>query len=239
MWKFHPGYQLGASLTRASRAPTAEELYARGLHMATATYERGDANLRAETSNNIDLSLRKTSGDTTFGVSVFRKRINGYIYGTTLDELDGLQLLQYAQQNATFTGIEAQVRQRLNRHLGLTLFGDAVRARLADGSLLPRIPPARAGLRLDATWNAWQGQVEWVQVARQSRVAAFEQPTPGYGMLNLGVTYNSRLAGGTPWQLYVKGNNLTDRLGYAHTSFIKNAAPLMGRNITVGVKMDF
>lgn len=238
VWKFRPGYQLGASLTRASRAPTPEELYARGLHMATATYERGDANLRAETSNNIDLSLRKTSGDTTFGVSVFRNRIRGYIHGTTLDELDGLQLLQYAQQNATFTGIEAQVRQRLNRHAGITLFGDTVRARLADGSLLPRIPPARAGLRLDATWNAWQGQVEWVQVARQTRVAAFEQPTAGYGMLNLGVSYRGQ-TNGTPWQVYLKGNNLTDRLAYAHTSFIKNAAPLMGRNVTVGVRVAF
>ena len=238
VWKFRPGYQLGASLTRASRAPTAEELYARGLHMATATYERGDARLRAETSNNIDLSLRKTSGDTTFGVSVFRNRINGYIHGATLDELDGLQLLQYIQQNATFTGIEAQVRQRLNSHFGVTLFGDAVRARLADGSLLPRIPPARAGLRLDATWNAWQGQVEWLQVARQTRVAAFEQPTPGYGMLNLGVSYSGQ-ANGTPWQVYLKGNNLTDRLAYAHTSFIKNAAPLMGRNVTVGVRVAF
>ena len=236
VWKFRPGYQLGASLTRASRAPTPEELYARGLHMATATYERGDASLRAETSNNIDLSLRKTSGDTTFGVSVFRNRINGYIHGTTLDELDGLQLLQYAQQNATFTGIEAQVRQRLSRHVGLTLFGDAVRARLADGSLLPRIPPARAGLRLDATWNAWQGQVEWLQVARQTRVAAFEQPTPGYGMLNLGVSYSGQ-TNGMPWQVYLKGHNLTDRLAYAHTSFIKNAAPLMGRNVTVGVRV--
>jgi iron complex outermembrane receptor protein len=72
VWKFRPGYQLGASLTRASRAPTAEELYARGLHMATATYERGDANLRAETSNNIDLSLRKTSGDTIFDSNRFQ-----------------------------------------------------------------------------------------------------------------------------------------------------------------------
>ena len=236
VWKFTPGYQVGASFTRASRAPSAEELYARGLHMATSTYERGDASLRAETSNNIDLSLRKTSGDTTFGVSVFRNRINGYIHGTTLDELDGLQLLQYAQQNATFTGIEAQVRQRLNRHAGITLFGDAVRARLQDGSLLPRIPPARAGLRLDATWNAWQGQVEWLQVARQTRVAAFEQPTPGYGMLNLGVSYSGQ-TNGMPWQVYLKGNNLTDRLAYAHTSFIKNAAPLMGRNVTVGVRV--
>ena len=238
VWRFTPGYQLGASLTRASRAPTAEELYARGLHMATSTYEKGDANLRAETSQNIDLGLRKTSGDTTFGVSVFHNRISNYIYGRTLDEMDGLQLLQYSQADATFTGIEGQVRQRLSRHAGITLFGDAVRARLQDGSLLPRIPPARVGLRLDATWNAWQGQVEWLQVARQTRVAAFEQPTPGYGMLNLGVSYSGQ-TNGTPWQVYLKGNNLTDRLAYAHTSFIKNAAPLMGRNVTVGVRVAF
>ena len=239
VWKFTPGYQVGTSFTRASRAPSAEELYARGLHMATSTYERGNANLRSETSQNIDLSLKKTSGDTTFGISVFRNRISNYIYGRTLDEVDGLQLLQYSQADATFTGIEGQVRQRLTRHLGITLFGDTVRAELDGGGLLPRIPATRAGIRLDANWQAWEGQVEWVQVARQNRVAEFETATPGYGMLNLGAAYHGKLANGSPWQLYVKGNNLTDRLAYAHTSFIKTAAPRMGRNITVGVKVAF
>ena len=239
VWKFTPGYQVGTSFTRASRAPSAEELYARGLHMATSTYERGNANLRSETSQNIDLSLKKTSGDTTFGVSVFRNRISNYIYGRTLDEVDGLQLLQYSQADATFTGIEGQVRQRVTRNMGVTLFGDTVRAKLDGGGLLPRIPATRAGVRLDANWNAWEGQVEWVQVARQNRVAAFETATPGYGMLNLGVSYRGQLSSGTPWQVYLKANNLTDRLAYAHTSFIKNAAPLLGRNITVGVKVAF
>ena len=239
VWKFTPGYQVGTSFTRASRAPSAEELYARGLHMATSTYERGNANLRSETSQNIDVSLKKTSGDTTFGVSVFRNRISNYIYGRTLDEVDGLQLLQYSQADATFTGIEGEVRQRVTRNLGVTLFGDTVRAKLDGGGLLPRIPATRAGVRLDANWNAWEGQVEWVQVARQNRVAAFETATPGYGMLNLGVSYRGQLSSGTPWQVYLKANNLTDRLAYAHTSFIKNAAPLMGRNITVGVKVAF
>ena len=239
VWRFTPGYQVGTSFTRASRAPSAEELYARGLHMATSTYERGNADLRAETTNNFDLGLKKTSGDTTLGVSVFHNRVRNYIYGRTLDELDGLQLLQYSQAHATFTGIEAQVRQRLNRHVGVTLFGDTVRAKLAGGGLLPRIPATRAGLRLDGSWGAWQGQVEWLQVARQNRVAAFEAATPGYGLLNLGLSYGGQLASGTPWQIYVKAHNLTNRLAYAHTSFIKNAAPLMGRNITVGMKVAF
>ncbi|MBA4059959.1 MAG: TonB-dependent receptor [Verminephrobacter sp.] len=239
VWRFTPGYQVGTSFTRASRAPSAEELYARGLHMATSTYERGNADLRSEISQNIDVSLKKTSGDTTFGVSVFHNKIHNYIYGRTLDALDALQLLQYSQADATFTGIEGQVRQALTRNLGITLFGDTVRAKLDGGGNLPRIPAARAGLRLDANWQAWEGQVEWVQVARQNRVAGFETATPGYGMLNLGAAYHGKLANGSPWQLYVKGTNLTDRLAYAHTSFIKTAAPLMGRNITVGVKVAF
>lgn len=239
VWKFTPGYSVGATFTRASRAPAAEELYARGLHLATSTYERGDKDLRPEISKNIDLTLRKTSGDTTFGVSVFRNHISHYIYGRTLDALNGLQLLQYSQANATFTGLEGQVRQRITRHAGVTLFGDTVRARLSGGGLLPRIPATRAGVRLDAQWHAWEGQVEWLQVARQNRTAAFETATPGYGMLNLGLSYSGGQSGSTPWQLYAKANNLTDRLAYAHTSFIKNAAPLLGRNITVGVRVAF
>src|SRR5690606_16016690 len=134
---------------------------------------RGHADLRSETSQNIDLSLKKTSGGTTFGASVFNNRIGNYIFGRTLDAQNGLQLLQYSQQDATFTGVEGQVRQRLTRNVGVTVFGDTVRARLAGGALLPRIPATRAGLRIDAHWSAWDGQVEWVQVARQHRVANF------------------------------------------------------------------
>ena len=239
VWRFAPGYAAGASLTHARRAPTAEELYARGLHMATATYEVGDASLRAETSRNIDLSLRKTSGDTTFDLSLYRNHIRHYIYGRTLDEHDGLQLLQYAQADATFTGIEGRVRQQVTRRLGVALWGDSVRARLAGGAMLPRIAPARLGVRMDGNWQSWEGQVEWVQVARQNRVAQFESATPGYGMLHLGLAYNGQTRDGNPWQIYLQARNLTNRLAYAHTSFIKDAAPLLGRNLTLGARVSF
>ncbi|WP_280192016.1 TonB-dependent receptor domain-containing protein [Delftia sp. PS-11] len=239
VWKFTPGYSLSASLTQGSRLPTAEELYANGLHMATSTYERGNAELRRERSQALDIGLRKTAGDTTFSVNAFHHRVKGYIYGATLDEHDGLQLLQYTQADARFTGIEGQVRHKLSRQWGVTLFGDAVRARLDDGSALPRIPAARAGVRVDTFWKGWDAQAEWVQVLRQNRTAAFETATDGYGLLNVSASYTLRTASGMPWQFFVKGQNLTNRLAYAHTSFIKSAAPLMGRNITVGVKVSF
>ncbi len=240
-WRFAPQYSLGLTLTRAQRLPTAEELYADGLHTASATYERGNSELQRETSRNIDLSLRKTAGETTFSVSVYHNRITDYIYANTLDELNGLQLIEYAQGDAVFTGMEASLRQQLGRNFGLTLFGDYVRGRLErqGGENLPRIPAARLGTRLDARWGEhWRGEAELYRVARQDRVASYESETPGYNMFNLRLSYGTKL-NGLPAEFYLKGENLTDQLAYAHTSFIKNVAPLAGRNITLGLRVSF
>lgn len=238
VWKFQPGYSASASFTSGSRMPTAEELFANGLHMATATYEIGNPNLSRERSQALDLGLAKTTGDTTWKLNAYHYRINGYIYGATLDAHEGLQLLQYTQGNARFTGWEAQLSQRLSRELSLSVFGDGVRARLEDGSALPRIPALRAGLRVNARLAGWDTMAEWTQVLRQNRTAQYETQTPGYGMLNLGASYLWK-SGGNQWQFYVKGQNLTNRLAYAATSFIKSAAPLTGRNLVVGLRMDF
>jgi len=241
VWNFAPQYALGASLSRAQRLPTAEELYAQGLHLATATFERGNADLDAETSHNLDISLRKLGGDTTFALSVFRNRVSDFIFARTIDERDGLQLVEYAQRDVNFTGLEGQIRQQLGTMLGVTLFGDYVRTRFAGGDGdrdLPRIPAHRTGVRLDAHWRGWEGELEWYRVGRQNDVAEFERSTSGYHMANLAVRYNGRFDA-LAYQLYAKANNLTDELAFSHTSFIKNAAPLTGRNLTVGVRVPF
>lgn len=241
VWNFAPQYSLGMTLSRTQRLPTAEELYAKGLHMATSTWERGNPDLKAETANNVDLTLRKLTGPTTFSVSVFHNRIDDYIHARTLDAHEDFQLIEYDQRDAVFTGIEGAIRQQLDATFGLTLFGDYVRARLeaGDGDRdLPRIPAHRVGLRLDAKWNAWRAEAEVYRVGRQRDVAEFELETPGYNMVNVGVSYGGRY-NGMPWQVYLKGNNLGDQLAYAHTSFIKNAAPLAGRNLSLGVRVSF
>ncbi|MET0322134.1 MAG: TonB-dependent receptor [Duganella sp.] len=241
VWKFAPEYSLRASLSRAHRLPTAEELYANGVHMATSTYEIGNQDLTRETSNNVDLTLRKYAGPTTFSLSAFRNKVDHYIYANTLDNFEGFQLIEYAQRDATFTGLEGEVKHKLNAQVEGTVFGDYVRARLdsAGGDRnLPRIPAARLGARLDANWGQLHGQVEFYRVNRQDQVADFESATAGYNMLNLGTHYTLRL-GGLPAQLYARLNNATNELAYSHTSFIKNAAPLPGRNVTAGVRVSF
>ncbi|GAB3368072.1 TonB-dependent receptor domain-containing protein [Massilia agri] len=242
VWKFQPQYSLRAGISRSHRLPTAEELYADGVHLATATYEIGNQDLGKETSNNIDVTLRKFEGDTTFSLSAFHNRVDNYIYAHTLDDHEGFQLVEYAQRDATFTGLEGEVRHKFSNIVEGTLFGDMVRARFdnaGEGSRnIPRIPAHRIGARVNADWQSWHGMVEVVRVGKQDRVGDFEERTGGYNMVNLGGHYTTRI-GGVPAQIYARINNLTDQLAFSHTSFIKEAAPLPGRNITAGLRFVF
>ncbi|MFV0680729.1 TonB-dependent receptor domain-containing protein [Ottowia sp.] len=241
-WRFAPEWRASAGYTTASRMPTAEELFARGVHMATSTYELGNAALKPERAHNFDIGVAKTAGATTFGVNLYHNRISNYIHARTLDEQDGVQLLQYGQQDARFTGVEGRVLHRLNpRWLGaqwrVGAWADVVHAHLDGGERLARLAPARAAFTLGARWAQWDSELEWRLVRHQHKVAEFESATPGYGLLNFRLRYTG--PGEHPWQVYMHLNNLTNQLAYVHTSFIKDAAPLAGRSLVVGLSKTF
>lgn len=239
LWRFMPGYSVGLSGTRSQRMPNAQELYARGVHLATNTYEIGTPDLQKETSHNVDLTLRKEAGDTRFQVSLFHNQVKNYIYADTLDQFEDFRLVRYAQRDARFTGIEGRVSQRLNGIFTASVFGDYVRARFGDGGgNLPRIPAARLGIGLAADWQAWRAGVELSHVYTQDRIAAFETRTAGYNLLDARVSYLGRL-GSTDYEIYLRGSNLLNKLAYNHASFLANAVPLPGRNMTLGVRVSF
>ena len=71
-------------LSYLERAPSAVELFMNGPHLATGRYEVGNTNLKAEESNNMDLTF-SYENDGLFGsLTFFRNNIDNYIY--LLDE---------------------------------------------------------------------------------------------------------------------------------------------------------
>ncbi|PVM85407.1 TonB-dependent receptor [Caulobacter radicis] len=238
-WTFTPGYVASLSVARSQRAPSAQELYARGVHLATNTYEIGSAGLDVETAASVELGLRKTQGATTFSASVYRYAYDGYIYADTLDRYEDFRLVRYSQDDARFTGIEGQVTQKLKPWLSVTAFGDYVRAKLKDGGGdLPRIPAGRLGLRSDAKSGAWSGNVEYVRVFDQDRIAAFESETAGYDMVNATLAYDLPM-GPVIGQVFLRGTNLLDEKALNHASFVSTSAPLRGRNVVMGLRALF
>jgi len=237
IWQFAPKYSAALSLSRSQRLPSAQELYADGVHLATNTYERGNPRLDKETSYNVDLTLRKTQGDTTFNVGTFYNRVKHYIYADTLDRHEDFRLIEYAQRDAEFTGVEGEITHRFSPMWRAAVFGDYVRGKLVGhgGDNLPRIPAARLGVRSHVTWDAWSGVLEYYRVFRQRDMASYETSTAGYHMVNASVAYDMRI-GGANAQVYLRATNLLDKLARNHTSFLAHSAPLPGRSVMAGIR---
>lgn len=239
VWDAVPGYSVALSLARSQRAPTAQELFARGVHLATNTFELGTATLGSETARSADLTFRKTAGATHFTIGAYHQDFEGYIFADTLDRFEDFRLIRYTSVDATFTGIDGEIHHRFGNDFGLALFGDYVRAKLKDGGGdLPRIPAARVGARGDARIGGLRLDAEYFRVFEQGRIAAFETRTPGYDMVNATAAYRLPV-GERSAELYLRGSNLTNALAFNHTSFIKDASPLRGRNLVVGLRAAF
>ena len=245
-WGFAPGYELVLSATHSGRAPSAQELYADGVHLATNTYECGLLSdcggtprdlLDDEISLSANLNLRKTEGDWLFDLGVFENRINNYIYARTLDQQEDFRLIKYSQRDATFTGAEGSVSYYGIDRLGITVFGDMVRATFDDGGYLPRIPAKRAGTRLTSYVGHFDGELELYRSFAQDQIAGFEETTPSYDMVNATLSY--RLRGDQRYTFFVRGNNLLGEEVFNHASFLASTVPEPGRNLTVGTRIEF
>jgi len=101
----------------------------------------------------------------------------------------------------------------------------------------PRIPPLRllGGLAYQATKFDLRGEVE--RVSKQDRVAEFETTTAGYTMVN--AELNVRPWGKErPLSFALSANNIFDVEARRHASFLKDFAPLAGRDIRLTARIS-
>lgn len=242
-------WSLSANLNRTQRAPAYYELFANGLHVASAAFERGDADLGLERSRGADLGLKWEGDGSHVHVNVYETRFANYIAlqatGETVDN-DGEAVPVYAFQAvpARLRGVELEGRWQL--HPAVALLGqlDAVRGDNRGGANkgepLPRLAPLRAMLGLALKQGDWSGTLEWRGAARQTRVAQFDTATPGYGTLRLSVARQLH------WDKvdalwYLKLDNLGNKLAYNATAVptIRDLSPQPGRSVQTGLQLRF
>lgn len=138
-WKVSEALHLSLGLDRAQRSPGAEELYSRGLHVATGSYEIGNAALGVETAHRAELGLHLHHGPLEATLSAWQARYDDFIYLAGTDAaVDGAQLRVWRQGDARFHGMEAKLGWDIadNRSglWSLETFADVVRARLANAA---------------------------------------------------------------------------------------------------------
>lgn len=275
-WEYQEGHSVAVTLSRSERAPSQQELFSAGQHLATQSYEVGLVfdmdeeghieetlkGVKEEVSTNLDITFRKFTGSWGYSASFFYNKADDYIFQTSTglialseheehdeheeDVLDGeeahsdeegLPVYYFQQANADIWGFEAETYVDLTNTLRLTVFGDYIRAEIEDDNL-PRTPPMRFGSELSYVSDGLSADVGFTWYDDQNDVASFETATDGYTLVNASVQYEFATQG-VDWVLFARGDNLTDEEARVHTSFLKDQAPLPGRNFTLGVRALF
>lgn len=245
--KPNENYRIALSVAYSQRIPTAQELLANGPHAATQAFELGDSSLNVEEALGLDFSLRKIEGNITGSINLFYNDFKNFIFlERTSGRMDDLPVFNYRALEAEFYGAEMEasihILHEKGKHLHMDLLLDFVRATNSElDSPLPRIPPLRFGGRLRYEMPKLRAGVEIRTVDSQKRTAAFESQTGGYTFLNADITYSIQGWPGFTKNLefFVIGTNLANEEARNHVSFIKDQAPLPGRNVKIGFRTRF
>lgn len=239
-----PNSLIGLSLGRTERAPTAEELFSNGPHLATGAFEIGDVTMSKEKATSLELTLKQETERFFVNLNLYHTWYDDFIYENfTGLQQDGLNILAFDQQDARFYGAELETSYLLlargDHSLRVKLSGDIVRAKFTgDGGNLPRIPSksANLGFEYESQYLGATGKIRLVD--DQTRLAANEILTKGYTEFDLEAW----------WRPYGEDHDLTIRLqgknlGNAerrqHTSFLKDLLPMPGRNIKLSLSYGF
>jgi iron complex outermembrane receptor protein len=244
IWHSKGDNHLSATLARSERAPTAQELFAYGPHVASQIFEVGNPELDVESNLHGEVGYRVHGGSLTGSVVLYADRFDDYIFqASTADEEDGLPVRLWSQQDADFIGGEIELRydlgHRRSGHWQLFGFYDVVRGELDDGSRVPLMPPRRIGLGADRDLGPWAASLLWVHASDHDRVAEYETPTPGYDLVNAELAWLFASTDRSEWALFLKGRNLLDADVRNSTSYLKDRAPQAGRNFVFGLRASF
>lgn len=255
-------WDLAASLTGqyVERAPRAPELFSRGAHDATGTFDIGNPNLNIETAKSVEAGLRRAKGPFRFELTAYYTRFNSFIFrnltGQQCNETscgqnagdEELNQAVYSQRDATFRGGEFQFQWDLVPAYG-GFFGvdgqyDIVRATFTDGTNVPRIPPQRLGGGVYFRSDEWLARVSLLHAMAQNNTAVVgETPTASYNNLKVELSKTKRLkndpTGIQQVTVGIVGNNLLNENIRNHVSFTKDQVLLPGANVRLFASVKY
>ncbi|MBI4460662.1 MAG: TonB-dependent receptor [Acidobacteria bacterium] len=234
------GTALVVNYNRSFRAPALVELYNHGPDFGNRTFEIGNPSLTRETGDGIELSLRHSSSRLQAEGSLYYYSLYNFVFlAPTAEVEDGLTIANYSQADSRFMGTEVTVSVGLHPDVWLNLGLDTVDAQLKlSKTPLPRIPPLRGRIGLEAQHKGFRLNPELILAGSQEELFPAETRTAGYAAFNINASYT------VPQQhvlhiFSVTAFNLADRLYRNHLSFIKEIAPEIGRGVRFAYTMRF
>lgn len=239
------------NVARGFRAPSIPELASNGAHEGTNRYEYGELDLSSEISWQADLGLEIQSEHILFTITAFYNSINNFIFysklpnasgGDSLVLVDGnyIPAYKFGQQDATLPGVEAMLDFHphpldwLHWQNTFTYVRGKFKEPIEGSSNLPYIPAARVISQLRANLMEKSKSSNKLSVFLEADYTfeqnhpftAFETETstPGYALLNGGLTASIHNKKKQLFSVYLLANNITNTAYQNHLSRLKYTA---------------
>lgn len=240
------GFSSGGTLMHSFRAPSQEELYSEGPHLASYSYEVGNPDLDPERGLGKELFIRYSSSKASAEIGIYHNSFGSYIYprntGNPSPQFPSLNLYQFRGVDALFQGGEASFEVALWSNWavsGSTSYTHAQR-RTADNNWtpLPMIPPLEGNFNVKYASGGFQLGAKTRVASAQSRTDDFEEPTDGYAVFDLFTQYRFESAG-LLHTFSLNTENIFNATYRNHLSRIKELMPEAGRNVSLLYRIYF
>ena len=198
----------------------------------------GNIELDPETSNQVEFGLDYSGSRLTLSPRIFYSKVDDYIQGTPSEVAPAVMFvqmmnmmngsnnpppLQFNNVDAKLYGFDMDWALQLNERWALSGIVNYVRGERDDiNDNLYRIAPPNATFRLNYAQANWSAAVESVVYNKQNQVSETnaEQKTSGYGIVNLGGTWQAT----SSLQLAAGVDNVFDREYRDHLNGYNRAA---------------
>jgi iron complex outermembrane receptor protein len=194
-------------------------------------------------------------------LAAFRNQLDGFIFSSSRGRAEigtqgGRPRFQFTNEDAVFTGAEAELEFSITDRIALEATTSYVRARFTSSrapipiitatdttfvpasKFPPLIPPLNGNLGIRFEQPRFFGGVAMRWAAEQNRLGDFETKTNGYAIGNLSA--GVRIPHGVRFHSFTLSvDNVLDTVYRDHLSRIKEIMPQPGRNIGIMYRLTF
>jgi iron complex outermembrane receptor protein len=253
VYNFGGGFFTGASIIHSFRAPSQEELFSQGPHLASYSFEVGNPDLDPERGLGKEIYFRYRKTSVRAELTAFHNGFTNYNYarntGQRSSQNQSLFVYQFTGTEAVLSGIEFSSQFKLTNHWALSasasythgkrkLFKNEQSSSSEEWKPLPMIPPFKGNVELSYIYNQLKVGTKTRIAAAQKRTGEFENSTDGYTVFNLFSQYRFE-----KWDLLhtvsLNANNIFNTTYREHLSRIKEIYPQPGRNISILYRVYF
>ncbi|KQO22918.1 TonB-dependent receptor [Flavobacterium sp. Leaf82] len=251
---YTPGqWSLKANMGTSFRMPIAKELASNGVNYHYFRFEKGDPNLSAERSYQLDLGIDWQQNKWSVQLSPFFNYFPNYIYLNPTSQHDiyygaGNQVFEYEQSKVMRYGGELQTRYQFLKNLSGEILAEYLYSEQLSGSkkgyTLPFSPPASVlfGLTYNPEIKHLKDtyfSLDYRYTAQQNQIVPPEKKTASSNVFNIAMGTKLK-AGKQDFIISMQVQNLFNTKYLNHTSFYRLIElPEASRNIIVSVKIPF